>query len=252
MSTFKIWGGKLLKGECFFFFIGLGNSTSVVFLPESPNGFIILIPAAHFWGAITLCNVCCTGSALSRPSLSTYSGSGGASSKTSFVPVHHIQVCLSSFFSQTDCCFLSDCAWYYHFHAGMCTFHRDNLALFPETLICPSSMLSCPSFILCVCRNHMYVSPTHLNFTNRGGSARNIAIRTTLMYSEDESSALRVSRCRSRTVISSLRLHGVLMLFLFLAKSLFSAGYHGFGQQHLANKMLRVRWSEEHGEVFRP
>ena len=41
-------------------------------------------------------------------------------------------------------------------------------------------------------RNALYVYPLHVNFANRGGSARNIAVRIQLLSSEDEASAMKV------------------------------------------------------------
>ena len=46
--------------------------------------------------------------------------------------------------------------------------------------------------LLCY-RNSLYVYPTHLNFSNRGGSARNIAVKVQFMAGEDLSQALNVS-----------------------------------------------------------
>ena len=42
-------------------------------------------------------------------------------------------------------------------------------------------------------RNFLHVYPQHLNFANRAGSARNVAIKVQLMEGEDESAALKVS-----------------------------------------------------------
>ena len=42
------------------------------------------------------------------------------------------------------------------------------------------------------CRNTMYVYPTHLNFSNRGGSAKNIAVKVQFMAGEDQDYALNV------------------------------------------------------------
>ena len=38
----------------------------------------------------------------------------------------------------------------------------------------------------------MYVYPTHLNFSNRGGSAKNIAVKVQFMAGEDQDYALNV------------------------------------------------------------
>ncbi len=42
-------------------------------------------------------------------------------------------------------------------------------------------------------RNTLYVYPTHLNFSNRGGSARNISVKVQFMAGEDPAQALNVS-----------------------------------------------------------
>ena len=45
----------------------------------------------------------------------------------------------------------------------------------------------------CISRNLLYVYPRSLNFVNRQGSARNLAVRVQFMSGEDESCAMPVS-----------------------------------------------------------
>jgi len=45
---------------------------------------------------------------------------------------------------------------------------------------------------LYVCRNLLYVSPKSLNFSNRQGSARNLAVKICFMNGEDELNAMEV------------------------------------------------------------
>lgn len=49
-------------------------------------------------------------------------------------------------------------------------------------------------------RNLMYVYPKSLNFANRQGSARNLAVKVQFLAGEDESFALPVSDCRVRGI----------------------------------------------------
>ena len=51
--------------------------------------------------------------------------------------------------------------------------------------------LSLPCVAVC-CRNLLYVYPKALNFTNRQGSARNIAVKVQLMEGEEEQHAMPV------------------------------------------------------------
>ena len=43
-----------------------------------------------------------------------------------------------------------------------------------------------------MCRNLLYVSPKSLNFSNRQGSARNLAVKICFMDGEDELNAMKV------------------------------------------------------------
>jgi len=51
-------------------------------------------------------------------------------------------------------------------------------------------------FIVFVCRNLLYVSPKSLNFSNRQGSARNLAVKICFMDGEDELNAMKVQFSR--------------------------------------------------------
>jgi len=43
-----------------------------------------------------------------------------------------------------------------------------------------------------LCRNLLYISPKSLNFSNRQGSARNLAVKMCVMNGEDELNAMEV------------------------------------------------------------
>ena len=55
---------------------------------------------------------------------------------------------------------------------------------------CQSNQETNPSLY----RNTLYIYPTHLNFSNRGGSAKNIAVKVQFMAGEDPDQALNVSQ----------------------------------------------------------
>lgn len=58
-----------------------------------------------------------------------------------------------------------------------------------QALVC-LSFITCCNF--CFCRNLLYVYPRSLNFSNRQGSARNLAVKVQFMSGEEDKCALKV------------------------------------------------------------
>ena len=78
--------------------------------------------------------------------------------------------------------------------------HFDSAVVKVDTVVIINSVLTvydclmlCSMCTVCpMCRNLLYVSPKSLNFSNRQGSARNLAVKICFMEGEDELNAMEV------------------------------------------------------------